>query len=192
MPRPVPALLAAALAALGALALPAALVAQGAGYVPGPENIPFPAGFERDFLRYAIVDNPDRRIVRFLYVNREAYEAARPGEALPYGTILVMADRWARRDAAGAAVTDAAGRLIAEADIIAVAVQRKERGWGEGYGPDRRNGAWEYAAFTPAGERRNIRLDGCFSCHLQARAAEDYTFAFWDHVQARRLLPAGR
>jgi hypothetical protein len=80
---------------------------------------------------------------------------------------------------------DLDGRLIPEAGFFVVAVQQKERGWGEGYGPERRNGAWEYASFTPAGERRAVRLDGCFSCHLQARSGQDFTFAFWDYVQAR-------
>jgi hypothetical protein len=67
-----------------------------------------------------------------------------------------------------------------------VAVQRKERGWREGYGPDRRNGEWESASCTPGGERRDVRLDGCFSCHLHARAAEDYAFQYWDYVERRR------
>jgi hypothetical protein len=180
MPRPAQALLAGAL-----LAVPAALLAQGPAYTPGPHNVPFPAGFERDFIRYATVDKPDRKIVRFLHVNPEALAAARPGEPLPHGTVVVMADRRARLDAAGSPLRDRDGRLIAEPDIIAISVQRKERGWGEGYPPDRRNGEWEYAAFTPEGERRDIRLDGCFSCHLQARPAEDYLFDLWDYVQRR-------
>jgi len=168
-----------------ALALPASGLASGQAYTPGPHNIPFPAGFERHFIRYATVDKPDRRIVRFLYVNPEAFAAARPGEPLPYGTILVMADRWAKLDPAGTPLRDLDGRLIPEPEPFVVAVQRKERGWGEGYPPERRNGAWEYASFTPAGEPRAVRLDGCFSCHLQARAAEDYTFVFWDYLRGR-------
>ncbi len=172
-------------AVAAALALPAAVAATGAGYTPGPHNIAFPAGFEREFIRYAVIDKPERKIIRSLYANPEAFAAARPGEALPHGTILVMADRRARLGPDGSPLRDLDGRLIPEPDVFVVAVQRKERGWGEGYGPDQRNGEWEYASFTPAGERRAVRLDGCFSCHLQARAGEDYTFAFWDYVQAR-------
>jgi hypothetical protein len=180
-----------ALAALLMLALPAALAAQGQDgrarpYAPGPENISYPADFERRFIRYATVDKPDRKIVRFLYVNPEALAAARPGEPLPYGTIVVMADKRARLDAAGTPLLDLDGRIITEPDYTVVAVQQKERGWGEGYGPEKRNGEWEYASFTPAGERRAVRLDGCFSCHLQARPAEDYAFQLWDYVQQRR------
>jgi hypothetical protein len=168
-----------------ALALLAAVAASGAGHAPGPHNIPFPEGFERSFIRYAVIDKPDRKIIRSLYVNPEAFAAARPAEPLPYGTVLVMADSRARLAPDGTPLRDLDGRLIPEAGFFVVAVQQKERGWGEGYGPERRNGAWEYASFTPAGERRAVRLDGCFSCHLQARAGQDFTFAFWDYVQAR-------
>lgn len=173
-------------AMLVALAVPAAVAASGMAYTPGPHNVPFPAGFERDFIRYAVIDKPDRRIIRSLYVNPEAFAAARPGEALPHGTVLVMADARARLGPDGGPLRDLDGRLIPEPDIFVVAVQQKERGWGEGYPPGRRNGEWEYASFTPGGERRAVRLDGCFSCHLQARAGEDFTFAFWDYVAARR------
>lgn len=178
-------------AAAGMVAVPAALLAQNPprSYTPGPENIAFPANFEREFIRYATVDKPDRKIVRFLYVNREAFEAARPGEPLPYGSVIVMADKRARLDAAGNPLKDLDGRIITEADYTVVAVQQKERGWGEGYGPERRNGEWEYASFTPSGERRNVSLDGCFSCHLQARPQQDYAFQFWDYVQLRRTAP---
>lgn len=117
------------------LLLPAAVVASGGGYTPGPHNIPFPAGFGRDFIRYAVIDNADRKIIRSLFVNPEAFATARPGEALPHGTVLVMADSRARLGADGAPLRDLDGRLIPEAGFFVVAVQRKERGWGEGYGP---------------------------------------------------------
>ncbi|WP_144185919.1 cytochrome P460 family protein [Elioraea rosea] len=174
----------------GPFVIAAASILAGAAlaqaYRPGPENIAFPAGFEREFIRYATVDKPDRKIVRFLYVNREAFEAARQGEPLPYGTVIVMADKRARLGADGTPLLDLDGRIITEPDYTVVAVQQKERGWGEGYGPEKRNGEWEYASFTPEGQRRSVSLDGCFSCHLQARKAEDYAFQFWDYVQARR------
>ncbi|MCU0984107.1 MAG: cytochrome P460 family protein [Acetobacteraceae bacterium] len=178
--------IAAMLAGLAAPAVVAASVAaSGPAYTPGPHNVAFPEGFERHFIRYAVIDNAERKIIRFLYVNPEAFSAARPGEALPHGTVLVMADSRARLGPDGAPLRDLDGRLIPEAGFFVVAVQQKEPGWGEGYPPERRNGEWEYASFTPSGERRAVRLDGCFSCHLQARAGQDFTFAFWDYVQAR-------
>lgn len=180
MPRPVHGLIAALLAAVPAA--PAAPAAQPEGYTPRAHNVPFPAGFESRFIRYGVVEDPDRKIIRFLYVNPEALASARPGEPLPYGTVVVMADRRARLDASGEPLRDRDGRLVPAPDIIAISVQQKERGRGEGYPPATRNGEWEYATFTAAGERRAVRLDGCFSCHAQARAAQDHLFDLRDHI----------
>lgn len=173
---------------LAGLALlgPIALGAQPRpAYMPGPHNIELPAGWETRFIRYATVDKPDRRIIRHLYVNPEAFAGRRAGQPAPHGTVLVMADTRARLDPAGAPLLDASGRFIPEPGWIAIAVQRKEAGWGEGYGPEMRNGEWEYAAFDGAGQRRNVPLNACFACHLGARAGQDFNFTWWDYAQAR-------
>ena len=86
----------------------------------------------------------------------------------------------------GLEVLSPSGRFIPEPGWIAIGAQQKEAGWGEGYGPDLRNGEWEYAAFDGAGARRNIPLNSCFGCHLQARAQQDFNFTWWDYAQARR------
>jgi hypothetical protein len=156
-----------------------------APYTTGPHNITLPADWQQRFIRYATVDKPDRRIIRHLYVNPEAFAAARAGTPLPYGSLIVMADSRARLDAGGAPLLDQQGRLIAEPGWIAIAAQEKQPGWGEGYGPEIRNGEWEYAAFTGTGERRNVSLNGCFTCHINARAQQDFAFNFWDYVQTR-------
>jgi hypothetical protein len=158
----------------------------GAPYVPGPLNIELPADWQARFIRYATVDKPDRRIIRHMYVNPEAHAATRAGQPAPHGTLLIMADTRARLGPDGAPLLDTAGRFIPEPGWIAIGAQRKEAGWGEGYGPDLRNGEWEYAAFDGAGARRNVSLNGCFACHLQARAGQDFNFTYWDHAQARR------
>lgn len=161
------------------------LAAAAPAYRPGPHNVDLPPDWESRFLRFAMVDNPDRRIVRHLHVNPEALAAARPGQPLPYGTTLIMAEARARLDAAGVPLRDAAGRFLPEPGWTAILVQRKEPGWGEGYGPEKRNGAWEYARFTGTGARHPGGVEACFACHLALRAGQDFTFHFWDLVQAR-------
>jgi hypothetical protein len=155
-------------------------------YTTGPHNIEIPAGWETRFIRYATVDNAERKIVRHIYVNPEAHGAMRPGEPLPYGTVLILADTRARVDAQGVPLRDLAGRMIPEPGWIGINMQQKERGWGEGYGPQQRNGEWEYAAFDGAGQRRAIPLNNCFGCHLGARAQQDFAFTAWDYAQVRR------
>jgi len=144
----------------------------------GPEKVAYPETFETGFVRYITIDRPDRKIVRFMYVNPAALEAALPGEALPDGTVLVMEDHRARLDAEENAVTDAQGRLIPTDEVTNVFVMEKQPGWGEEYPPDKRNGEWEYAWFLPDGSRRaDANFDGCFACHMN-RADRDYTFTF--------------
>jgi hypothetical protein len=173
-------------AALALLAAGLPLAAQTrAPYTTGPHNITLPADWQARFIRYATVDKADRRIIRHLYVNPEALAAARPGQPLPYGAIVIMADTRARLDDAGRPMLDQQGRFIAEPGWIAIAVQQKEPGWGEGYPPAMRNGEWEYAAFTGDGERRNVPLANCFNCHVTARSQQDFAFNLWDYVQAR-------
>lgn len=173
-------------AALAALLALAAAAQSPAPYTPGPHNITLPADWEARFIRYATVDKADRKIIRHLYVNPEAYAVTRPGQPAPHGTLLIMADTRARLDAQGNPLRDAAGRFIPEPGWIAIAAQQKEAGWGEGYGPEMRNGEWEYAAFDGRGQRRDIRLNACFACHLGARAEQDFNFTFWDYTAGRQ------
>jgi len=180
-----------ALLALAGVAAVPRLVSDAAAqprtpYTTGPHNITLPADWEARFIRYATVDKADRKIIRHMYVNPEAYAVLRAGQDSPYGTLIIMADTRARLDPQGNPLLDTAGRFIPEPGWIALGVQQKERGWGEGYGPELRNAEWEYAAFTGTGERRNIPLNSCFTCHLQARAQQDFNFSLWDYAAARR------
>jgi hypothetical protein len=185
-PRRSPAMRAALPAALAALIALSAMTQPQAPYTLRPHNIALPPDWDTLFIRYATVDKADRKIIRQLYVNPEAYAATRPGAPAPHGTLLIMADTHARLDAQGNPLRDAAGRFIPEPGWIAIAAQQKQAGWGEGYGPEMRNGAWEYAAFDGRGQRRDIRLNACFGCHFGARAEQDFNFTLWDHVQGRR------
>jgi hypothetical protein len=155
-------------------------------YTTGPHNIVLPADWETRFVRYTTTDNANAKQVRYFYVNPEAYAATRAGQLAPPGTLLIRADMRARLDAQGNPMLDTAGRYIPEPGWINILAQQKEEGWGEGYGPELRNANWEYAAFDGAGQRRNVPLNACFTCHLQARPQQDFNFTYWDHAAARR------
>jgi hemoglobin len=163
----------------------AALAQTAAPYAPGPHNISLPEDWQARLIRYATVENTTRKIIRNLYVNPEALATARPGEALPRGTYIVMADQRARSGPDGELLRDQQGRLIPEPAWLAIAVQEKREGWGEGYGPEKRNGEWEYARFNPDGSRNPGPVEACFTCHIQTRSQQDFAFNFWDYVQAR-------
>jgi hypothetical protein len=182
-------LAAAAMLSAGALAAGLALAQTApppAGYTPGPHNISLPDGWETRFVRYATVDRADRKIIRHLYVNPEAFAAARPGQPLPQGTLIIMADTKARLAPDGTPLLDQQGRLIPEPGWIALGVQEKRPGWGAGYAPEKRNGEWEYARFLGDGRRNDASVEACFTCHIQTRSKEDFAFNFWDYVQTRK------
>lgn len=167
--------------------LATAAIAQQRPYATGPQNIQLPADWQQRFIRYSTVDNPTRKIIRNIYINPEAYAALSPGAPMPYGTLVIMADQRARLDGQGNPLLDANGRMIPEPAFIAIAAQQKERGWGEGYGPELRNGEWEYARFNPAtGAPVEGPLNACFTCHLRARAQQDFTFTTWDYANRSR------
>jgi hypothetical protein len=188
--RTIPVRLAAIATILAAGALAGLALAQPApapaGYTPGPQNIDLPEGWENRFVRYATVDNAQRKIVRHMYVNPEAFAAARPGQPLPEGTLIIMADTRARLGPDGNPLVDQQGRFIPEPGWIAMGVQEKRPGWGAGYPPEKRNGEWEYARFFGDGRRNEASVEACFTCHLQTRAKEDFAFNFWDYVQTRK------
>lgn len=173
------------LAAVAAGAIGAGAVAQ-THYMPGPQNIDLPSDWQQRFIRYATVDNAARKIIRNLYVNPDALAAARPGQPLPYGTLIIMADQRARLGADGNPLLDQSGRFIPEPGWIAIAAQEKRQGWGEGYAANIRNGEWEYARFNGDGGRNNAPVEACFTCHLGTRAQQDFAFNLWDYVRDRR------
>ena len=162
-------------AAAGALAF--------AGYaLAGPERVAFPNGYQQKFTRYLEVDRPDRKIVRFMYVNPEANLAAKSAADIPDGTILIMEDHPAEVDASGTPRLTADGRLIAADKVSAVFLMEKRKGWGDAFPADKRNGDWDYAVFNTDGTRRgDVKYEGCFSCH-QSRDRRDFTFTYWKSV----------
>lgn len=166
--------------------LAAASLAQTRAYTPGPANITLPSGWETSFIRYSTVENEQRRIIRNIFINPEAFAAARAGQPLPYGTLIIMGDQRARAGADGALLRDANNRLIPEPAWISFGVQQKERGWGEGYAANIRNGEWEYARFNGDGTRNNGPVEACFTCHLERVPNQDFTFTTWPYIQNRR------
>lgn len=159
------------------LALPLMLLAlAGAAAAPsGAGDLSLPPDWERRFIRFATVDDTDRGMVRHILIDPASHAGLRAGMPAPGGTLLVMADARARRDAAGRPLRDAAGRFVAESGWVGIYAQRK----------DVTRGDWQYAVFDGAGRPRDVSTAACRACHLQARAAQDQTFTLWDYAAAR-------
>ncbi|HXF46806.1 MAG TPA: cytochrome P460 family protein [Burkholderiaceae bacterium] len=158
-----------------ALGLAGCVAATAVAARSGADKVAFPANLDKAQM-YGTVDRPDVKQVRELWAPREVIEAVRAGKPIPYGAPLTMALYKARVDDKGEPVKGADGRLQ-KTELIGYFVMEKRQGWGAQYPAEKRNGEWEYQAFT-ADRKVNdkAQLDNCFACHKQ-RESQDYVFS---------------
>lgn len=160
--------------AAGAL-LGAAVLGIGAASA-GPEKVEYPKNYQSQYVWMGDIDRADNNTIRRLYMNPEAYAAAKAGQNLPDNSILVLEMRSIQM-ADGKPVTKE-GRFVPGDAVVGIAVQQKKRGFGTEYAETLRNGDWEYAVFDINGVRRNASTQACLQCH-KPREAEDFTFVAW-------------
>src|SRR5687768_16635455 len=86
--------------ALVATAVSAATAALIVPVFAGPEQIAFPADYQKMML-YSTVDRYDSKQYRELYTSPEAVKAVREGRPIPDGTVIVMAIHSAKADDKG-------------------------------------------------------------------------------------------
>lgn len=143
----------------------------------GGDKIAFPADYQKGVL-YSIVDRPDNKQYRELYVSpASAIEAAKRGEPLPHGTVLTLVQYRAVLDAAGNPTKNAEGRF-SKGELVGYTVMEKRAGWGAEYPQEIRNGEWEYQAFTPAkAVNDKANLTACFQCH-KPLDKQDFVFSY--------------
>lgn len=153
----------------------AALLIAAAAAAAGTEKVAYPQDYAATQVLYATVDRPDNKTVRDLYVSPEALRAARAGQPLAQGTVITMEVYKAKLDDKEEPVRDAGGRMVKDT-LAAIVVMEKQAGWGAEYPAELRNGEWEYAKFSPAGERDpNPDMKACFECH---KGVEEQDFVF--------------
>lgn len=143
---------------------------------PTEDRVGYPEGYPDAYTLLFTFDRPDNGTVRYVYGN-DAAASVGPGEAYPYGSILVMDVYRAERDASEAIVVDENGRFV-RGELVGHFIQRKERGFGEAYG-ENRSGEWEYVAYRPDQSAMipPENTGNCAKCHNeQAGASRDYVF----------------
>lgn len=149
-----------------------------------PDRVKLPEAYETGFVLYSQVDRPDRKRVRFMYVNPEAHASAKPGETLPEGTVLVMEDHEAV-GADGNPALDKEGRLMPLDALTGIFVMEKRAGFGAANDlpPEKDNGDWDYAAYKADGSANpEAKLENCFACHM-SRSSRDFTFTYFKNVE---------
>lgn len=139
-------------------------------------RVRFPADYATQFSNYLSLDriqNPDQTIR--LFANDTAMGGAGEDGSLPNGSVLVAEIYSAVKDADGNVVTSELGRRI-RGGMAAIAVMEKQEGWGEAYPEPLRNGDWDFAVFSPEGERLDKDLNACRSCHAPLKD-RDHVFS---------------
>ncbi len=154
----------AAAMAVGVAALGVA-VGQQALVAPGPNKVAFPESWSK-WTMYATVDRPDTKQYREFYTTPDVIAAAKAGQPIPDGAVVVLAAYMAQQDAAGVPLKDANGRFL-KGNLAAVNVQQKKKGFGDEIPASIRNGDWQYQSFAPDGKVNDkANLTACYQCHL--------------------------
>lgn len=135
-----------ALAGVGTLAVLQAWAAN--------DRVQFPENY-KDGVHYTTVNRGGIR--EEIYANLEAIAAAKAGQPLPNGTVIMMEDY-------------RGGRLHR------YIVMENQAGWGAAYPENVRAGDWEFREFAPD-RTPNTTENGqrCMSCH-QSQAGQDFVF----------------
>jgi cytochrome c553 len=130
-------------------------------------RMPFPEAYRSRFTRYAQIDFPERKQRRVYYANSIALSAARAGEPLPDGSILLV-------------------EVFSGEKLSAYTAMARGPGWGERFPQMLRNEDWNYAIFGPDRRLRDdVNQAECLACH-KPRAPQSYTFTLRQLTETAR------
>ncbi len=134
---------------------------------PKDDHVGFPKDYKTTFVKLYTFDNFQNRQIRVVWGNPTA-ASVKPDTVynFPYGSIILFESYTVQQDASGEPILDAKGRFVPN-QLTTLFVMRKEKGFGQDYGPIR-NGEWEYVAYNPDGSY-NTPPSGsgtCAACHL--------------------------
>jgi len=128
-------------------------------------SVTFPSDFRATFTRYHVLNVPAARRVQYFYANPAALAAAREGKPLPDGSVLLNESWSARLDADGKPVTGPDGFFVPD-KVQGYGAMARAAGWGRDIPDMLRNEDWNYAVFSPTGERRTtVNQAECLACH---------------------------
>ncbi len=148
----------------------------------GENRVALPENYREQFTRYADVDRANPAQIAVIFANDKALASAADGAPLDYGSVLVMEIWKAKMKGEDEPELGPDGRRIKDG-LAAVVVMEKQRGWGAIYPEDQRSGEWEFAAYTPDGQLKDIDYAAkCSFCHAPL-GEQDYVQS-WEALHA--------
>lgn len=134
-----------------------------------------PAGFPQGFREYRQEFDAKSKTLAISWANDMAWQAAKAGQKLPAGSVLIVANHAAEPDGQGGW---RAGALRSYSGM------ESRAGWGEGVPALLRNGDWHYGLFAADGAPRLGGLHPrCLACH-QPKSEDSYVFTLGDLKKA--------
>lgn len=138
-------------------------------------NVAFPANFPNGFTRYQTSQNAERKTISSFYANDKALAAARAGQPLPEGSVIIGEAQTAKLDADMKPVLGSDGKFVPD-KVTGYTSMGHGADWGKEIPDMLRNGNWNYGAYTAAREvRPNVNYAECFACH-KPKESSSYLF----------------
>lgn len=143
-----------------------------AGYIA--KRVKLPASLS-GFVHYMTFNHKGRKQLRKVYANRIAIQAAKAGEQLPDGSVIVVEQFKAKLGPDKKPVVGADGFYVSTKRVGFTAMER-QAGWGDDFPETIRNGNWHYGVFkADRSARPNVSQASCLSCH-KPFAADSFLF----------------
>ena len=145
---------------------------------PATDRVGFPKNYQKEFqiLRVVNRDGEKPQVVT-VYGNARASSVNATND-LPYpnGSVLVMETAAAATDASSKPQRDAKG-FFQRGEVLGLHVMRREKGFGEAYGPNR-TAEWEYVEYRADGSHLTPpqKSAACAECHVKAGAKKDFVY----------------
>jgi len=143
--------------------LPATPAPESASAGPAiPSRMTLPANFPAGFTVYQTQGEDGTTTRR--YANSIAWKAAKAGQPLPVGSILIQVSYKPEKGQEGPGT------------VQSYSAMESRTGWGNAIPVLLRNGDWDYALFGPDGKRRDqLNQAPCLACH-KPQEANSYVF----------------
>ena len=131
----------------------------------GPENVEWPADYKSTFTQYFSGDRTanDKQVIR-IFANQVAVQGVQSNGKLPYGSVFVGELFKVKLDADDEATESVLGRRIID-KLAAIVVMQRGKGFDAEYPDELKVGDWEFAVFSPSGERLEKDVTACRECH---------------------------
>lgn len=141
------------------------LLAQSAFAQDKASEIVFPKDYQTKFKNYLSLDRTqnDDQIMR-LFINDVGLKGFRETGTFPDGSIIVGEVYKAKKDEDGEVIESGLGRRV-RGELALIGVMQKQKGWGDKFAKDFKNGDWDFAAFKADGSVANKDLNQCRACH---------------------------